>query len=214
MHTYATWEIVCASIACALLLLYPLAVNRRGSAIGHFQHRVHPLYNAIHDQRKSTNNITAFQNMRNLSSITTQFCMVSLTIAVALGRVGSTNEDLWSEMMIVVILWSLVFINYGLAGNAVQYLILNVGLYSEDKVEGIPREVLEHSWARSNRQLAVISRHVEWGERSLFWAIPASFILLHPVLFLIVTVVTLYAWRYFDTRFGVALGNAKVEGIR
>lgn len=213
MHSYNTWEIVCTSIACALLLLYPL-LHRRGSAIGHFQHRVQPLYNAIHDRRKSTNNITAFQNMRNMSTITMQFCMVSLAIAVALARVGSATEDLWSEMMIVVILWALVFMNYGLAGNAVQYLILNVGLYSEDKVEGIPREVLEHSWARSNRQLAVISRHVEWGERCLFWAVPASFILLHPVLFLLSTLVTLYAWRYFDTRFGIAIGNAKVEGIR
>lgn len=111
------------------------------------------------------------------------------------------------------IVWAAVFVNYGMAGNAIQYLIMNVGLYSEDKVDGIPREVQEHCWARSDRQLGVIARHVEWGERCLFLAIPASFVVLHPAVYLVATLVTLYAWRYFDSSFGVALGKAKIEGL-
>eukprot|EP00331_Platyophrya_macrostoma_P003793 CAMPEP_0176408962 /NCGR_PEP_ID=MMETSP0127-20121128/2246_1 /TAXON_ID=938130 /ORGANISM="Platyophrya macrostoma, Strain WH" /LENGTH=152 /DNA_ID=CAMNT_0017788313 /DNA_START=184 /DNA_END=642 /DNA_ORIENTATION=+ len=144
------------------------------------------------------------------------FATPCLTFAVLCARVGATSSAASSafplEMLIVTALWAVAFIQFGIAANAAHYLIFNMSLYPPDKTDTkvIPLAAVHDSWERSNRQLTVVGRHVALGERVILIAIPATFIVIHPVALLCATVASCGLWYYADRRFGVRLGNVDV----
>ena len=209
---YEAWEVIIIAISILLALVYNLRF--RSSAIGEFQGLVGPVWAAIHQQRKSTMSINAIQNLRNIMTISTLLAAAMLSCAVMAARFGA-DTSIAIEMMVVTFLCSAAFINFAFCSNITHYLIFNVALYPEDKTDlkQIPREVVERGWERSNRQMRFLQRHLGWGKKFLFLALPSFFIAMHPVALLVATVASCYVWYYVDRHFGMELGGVRVDDV-
>lgn len=209
---YERWEVVIIFISILLAVIYNLVI--RHSEVGEFQGMVAPVWAAIHQQRKSTVSINAIQNLRNIMTISTLLAAAMLSCAVMAARFGA-DTAIAIEMMVVTFLCAASFINFAFCSNITHYLIFNVALYPEDKTDSkqIPRAVVERGWERTNRQLRYLQRHLGWGKKFLFLALPSFFIAMHPVALLVATLASCYVWYYVDRHFGMELGGVRVDEI-
>jgi hypothetical protein len=208
---YADWEIGCIVFSGVIAVVYFVLVPR--SSIGSCQMPLYSVFAAMHE-RDSGKVMIAVHCLRNIMTIFTVLAGASLSASVLAAKFAAGNQAIAVEMLIVTVLCAVSFINYCFCANITFYLIFNIALYPNDiSAAGVEPEVIETSYEDSRRQLRLLGRHMGFGKKAMFLAVPSFFIVVHPAVLLAATIFSTLLWYYIDRMFGVQIGSVKVATL-
>ena len=204
-------EVLCIALSAFIAVVYLCLV--RQSSIGACQMPLYSVYAAMHE-RDSGKVMVAVHCLRNIMTIFTVLAGASLSAAVLAAKFATGNQSIAVPMLVVTVLCATSFINYCFCANITHYLIFNIALYPADiPSAGIEPEVIESCYEDSRRQLHLLGRHMGFGKKAMFLAVPSFFIAVQPVAMLMATIMSTFLWYYIDRIFGVQVGHVNVTTL-
>jgi hypothetical protein len=208
---YTDVELVCIVASGLITIVYFLLVP--SSSIGACQMPLYPVFAAMHE-RDIAKVMIAVHCLRNVMTIFTVLAGASLSASVLAAKFATGNQSIAIEMLLVTVLCAVSFVNYCFCANITFYLIFNIALYPNDiATTGVEPEVIDACYETTRRQLRLLGRHMGFGKKAMFLAVPSFFIVVSPMVLLVATIASTFMWYYIDRMFGVQIGSVKVESL-